>query len=416
MRKKQGLLIICDGLGDRPIERIGNETPLEHASTHNLDHLVSLGMCGNVYPFKPGIRVGTDVGHLLILGYDAEKYYYGRGPIEAASGGIELQAGDVAFRGNFATIDKDFRIVDRRAGRITEGTAELAAALNTMQLSDDVKVIAKELTSHRLAVVLRGPGLSADVSDTDPGATHEGEKLADPCPLKSTPEAKRTANLIREFSKKAHDVLSELEINKKRQAEKLLPANAILLRSAGMMGVIPPVGELYSIKTACIAGDKTILGLTRMAGFDVYTDDRFTGGFDTWIQGKVEKAFNLLKSGYDWVLVHVKATDLAGHDNEPQKKIEIIEKVDEAIGFLLHNLDLGQCYVGLTADHSTPCEVGDHSGDAVPTILAGSDVRKDGICHVGEKYFCKGSLHNLTARDIFMLQMDFMGRTEKYGS
>jgi 2,3-bisphosphoglycerate-independent phosphoglycerate mutase len=200
--------------------------------------------------------------------------------------------------------------------------------------------------------------------------------------LNSTSEAIRTANLVG-ISKKAHAILSELEINKKRQAEGLLPANAILLRSAGIMGSIPPVGELFSMKTACIAGDKTILGLTRMAGFDVYTDDRFTGGFDTWIQGKAEKAFNLLQSGYDWVLVHVKATDLAGHDNEPQQKTEIIEKVDEAVGFLLQHLDLARYYIGLTADHSTPCEVGDHSGDPVPTILAGSDVRKDAYVMLG---------------------------------
>jgi len=416
MRMKQGLLLVCDGLGDRPIERLRGRTPLEHAATPNLDRLASLGMCGNVHPYKPGVRVGTDVGHLLILGYDTKTYYYGRGPIEAASGGIDLEAGDVAFRGNFATIDEEFRIIDRRAGRITNGTDELASAIDGMELPGGVRVLARELTSHRVAVVFRGPGLSAGVSDTDPGATHEGEPIAAALPLDTSPEARKTAALATEFTRLSASVLAVHEVNRKRCEEGELPANAVLLRGAGMMGPLPRVTDMYSMKTACIAGDKTILGLTRLAGFDVFSDDRFTGEFDTDVMGKARKAVELLEGGYDWVLVHLKATDLAGHDNEPEKKSRFIEEADEAVGLFLDRIDLSRCYVGMTADHSTPCEVGDHSGDPVPTILAGSDIRKDGIDKAGEGFFRSGSLNNLTARDVFMIQMDLMGRTEKYGS
>lgn len=416
MRKKQGLLIVCDGLGDRPIARLNGDTPLEHASTPNLDRLVSQGMVGNVYPYKPGVRVGTDVGHLLILGYDTETYYYGRGPIEAASGGIDLQAGDVAFRGNFATVDEEGRIVDRRAGRITEGTADLARALYGIELDGGVKVLTKELTSHRLAVVFRGSGLSAAVRDTDPGATMEGHPWQDPSPLDPSPEVCRTAELVRKFSLKAFEILSAHPLNEERKKKGLLPANFILLRGAGIMGPLPKIGNRFSLRAGCIAGDKTILGITRMAGFDTFTDPRFTGEADTWVQGKIEKAVELLGQGYDWVLLHLKAPDLAGHDNKPEAKMEIIEKLDRSIGFLLKEIDLSQCYIGFTADHSTPCEVGDHSGDPVPTCIAGADVRKDGIDRTGERFFRSGSLQNLTARDIFMIQMDLMGRTEKYGA
>jgi len=416
MRTKQGLLLICDGLGDRPIERLRGLTPLEHATTPNMDRLSSLGICGNVHPYKPGVRVGTDVGHLLILGYDTEKYYYGRGPIEAASGGIDLEAGDVAFRGNFATVDESFRIVDRRAGRITQGTGELASAIDGMELRGGVRVLAKELTSHRVAVVFRGPGLSSAVSDTDPGATHEGEPVAAALPQDASAEARKTADLTAEFTRLCSSVLSGHEVNRKRREKGELPANVVLLRGAGMMGPLPKVSDLYSIRTACVAGDKTILGLTRMAGFDVFTNDRFTGEFDTDVMGKARKAVELLENGYDWVLVHLKATDLAGHDDEPEKKSRFIEEADRAVGLFLERIDLSRCYVGLTADHSTPCEVGDHSGDPVPTILAGSDVRRDDIGKAGEKHFRSGSLQGLTARNVFMMQMDLMGRTEKYGS
>jgi len=373
-------------------------------------------MVGNVYPYKPGVRVGTDVGHLLILGYDTETYYYGRGPIEAASAGIDLKPGDVAFRGNFATVDGDRRIIDRRAGRITEGTAELARALNGMTLEHGVIVLAKELTSHRLAVVFRGAGLSASVKDTDPGATSEGNPWQDPSPLDATPEAARTAVLVREFSIKASNILSNHPVNLERKKRGSLPANFILLRGPGMMGPLPKLDERFPLKPACVAGDKTILGITRMAGFDTFTDPRFTGEADTWLQGKLEKALQLLHTDYDWVLVHVKAPDLAGHDHKPEGKVEIIERLDEAMGFLLKEIDLSRCYVGFTADHSTPCEVGDHSGDPVPTCIAGADVRKDGINRTGERFFRSGSLQNLSARDIFMIQMDLMGRTEKYGA
>ena len=177
MRKKQGLLIIMDGLGDRPDPVLGGMTPLESASTPNMERLLLMGMCGNVYPIAPGIPVGTDVGHLQIFGYDSSRVYRGRGPLEASSGGLELMDGDVAFRGNFATVTEDMAVVDRRAGRISQGTEFLAQAVNGMVLSDGTRVLAKELTEHRIAVVLRGEGLSDAISCTDPGTTEEGLSL-----------------------------------------------------------------------------------------------------------------------------------------------------------------------------------------------------------------------------------------------
>lgn len=118
MRKRQGILIISDGLGDRPNKELNGLTPLEKANTPNLNRLAADGMCGNVYPKLPGIRVGTDVGHLEIFGYDSDEVYPGRGPLEAMSAGIEIKDGDVAFRGNFGTIDDNNIVIDRRAGRI----------------------------------------------------------------------------------------------------------------------------------------------------------------------------------------------------------------------------------------------------------------------------------------------------------
>jgi 2,3-bisphosphoglycerate-independent phosphoglycerate mutase len=417
MRKKQGLLIILDGLGDRPNPELNGMTPLESAKTPNLDYLASKGMCGNVYPIAPGIRVGTDVGHLHIFGYDSNKVYSGRGPLEAYSAGIKLMPGDVAFRGNFATIEDDYTVIDRRAGRIRKGTKELAAALNGLVLFDGTQVFVKELTEHRVAVVLRGKELSDKISTTDPGTAEEGAKLIIPTPLDDTNNAEKTANNLWEFTNRAYEILKDHPINKQRHEEGLYKANVIITRGAGQEKYIPSIKELYNIKAACVAGDITVGGIAELVGMDYFSDDSFTGSFDTNLKGKVDMTLKLLnESNYDWVVMHIKATDLAGHDNLPIAKKDMIEKVDNAIGMILQKIDLNKCYITVTADHSTPCEARDHTGDGVPTIIAGEDVRKDSIKSAGESQFMSGSLNNLTANHIFMLQMDLLGFTEKVGS
>lgn len=417
MRKKQGLLVIMDGLGDRPNPSLGGMTPLESASTPNMERLLKMGMCGNVYPIAPGIPVGTDVGHLQIFGYDSSRVYRGRGPLEASSGGLELMDGDVAFRGNFATVTEDKVVVDRRAGRISQGTELLAEAVNGMVLSDGTRVLAKELTEHRIAVVLRGEGLSDAISCTDPGTTEEGKGVSRPKALDGTAKAQRTADALWEFTEKAYGILRELPLNRERVEKGLKPANIILTRGAGQKTEMVSLKEKYNIRAACVAGDKTVGGIARLAGMDYYIRDSFTGSFDTDLMGKAGLAAGLLKEkGYDWVVLHIKGTDLAGHDNRPDKKKDIVERTDQMLGYLLDELDLEQCYISFTADHSTPCQVGDHSGDGVPTFIAGSDVRRDKVELAGERYFMEGALEGLTANDIFRLQMNYMGFMEKVGS
>ncbi|WP_027631931.1 2,3-bisphosphoglycerate-independent phosphoglycerate mutase [Clostridium hydrogeniformans] len=417
MRKKQGLLIILDGLGDRPNKELNGMTPLESAKTPNLNFIASQGMCGNVYPISPGVRVGTDVGHLHIFGYDSNKVYPGRGPLEASSAGMELMPGDVAFRGNFGTIDDNYTVIDRRAGRIREGTKELAAAINGLVLSDGTKVLAKELTEHRVAIVLRNKDLSSKISCTDPGTAEEGKKLEMPRALDKSEAAERTARNLWEFTIRSYEILKEHPINKQRQAEGLYMANSVITRGAGQEKYIPSIKDTYKIKAACVAGDLTVGGIAELVGMDYFTHESFTGSFDTNLIGKANIAIKLLNEDkYDWVVMHVKATDLAGHDNLPLAKKEMIEKVDKIIGHILGEIDLNNCYISFTADHSTPCEARDHTGDGVPTIIAGGDVRKDGVTSAGESQFMKGSLNNLTANDIFMLQMDLLGFTEKVGA
>lgn len=417
MRKKQGILIISDGLGDRPVKALDGLTPLEYANTPNLDRLAREGSTGNVYPISPGVPVGTDVGHMEIFGCDSNQYYPGRGPLEALSGGIELEEGDVAFRGNFGTVDEESIVIDRRAGRIQEGTAELAKALSGMRLKDGTTVLVKELTGHRVAVVLRGKGLSAAIVPTDVGTANEGAKLVIPHPEDpACKEASETAENLWEFTRNAMDILKDHPVNEERVRNGLLPANVILTRGPGQLNAIPSTAKKVGIRGLCIAGDITVGGIARLVGFDYYLQDSFTGGYTTDIMGKAEKAVQSIEEGYDWVIVHVKGTDLAGHDNQPMEKVRIIEEIDAMAGYIMNHVEKDRCYIAFTADHSTPCEAKDHTGDGVPTIIWGQDVRRDKVEKAGETYFMEGALQNLRARDIFALQMDLMGFSKKRGA
>ena len=169
----KGIIMIIDGMADRPIKELGYKTPLEAAVTPNMDKMAENGICGIMDPIKPGIRAGSDTSHISILGYDPYEVYTGRGPFEAAGVGVDVLPGDIAFRCNFSTADESGIITDRRAGRIREGTEEIAQSINGMELEEDVEVIFKESTGHRAVLVLRGNGLSDQISDADP--KHDGK-------------------------------------------------------------------------------------------------------------------------------------------------------------------------------------------------------------------------------------------------
>ncbi len=168
------LLVIGDGMADRPADELGGKTPLQYAKMEFVNSVVKDSMVGLMDPIAPGIRPGSDTSHLSILGYDPFEVYTGRGPFEAAGLGMELKPGDIAFRCNFATVDEKLIVKDRRAGRIKEGTEELIREINGMEI-DGVKFFVKPGVEHRAALVMRGENLSPYVSDADPHKI--GEKV-----------------------------------------------------------------------------------------------------------------------------------------------------------------------------------------------------------------------------------------------
>ncbi|OIQ54291.1 2,3-bisphosphoglycerate-independent phosphoglycerate mutase [Neomoorella thermoacetica] len=413
--KTRGVLVIADGLGDRPILELKGKTPLETANTPNLDRLACSGIVGLVDPYAPGVPCGTDVGTLCALGYDPFEYYKGRGPIEALGAGLQLEPGDVAFRCNFATIDEKGLVVDRRAGRIREGTSELASSLNNIYLSEDTVAFFAAGTEHRAALVLRGPGLSPAVSDSDPGTACEGRPMRKVYPLDNTPEAAKTARLLQKFLDIVKEKLKAHPVNLAREAAGLPPANAVLTRSAGRVTAIPPLVERYKgLKGALIAGENTVLAIGKMAGLEVFSGEGITGSYNFDPVAKARLALELIKR-FDLVIIHVKAGDLAGHDGRWDLKIEVAEKLDLLVGSLLDVLQAG-VHVAITGDHSTPCSVRDHSGDPVPAAIWGPAVRSDLQTHFGERSCAGGGLGRITGSAFFNILMDLMGFTSKLGA
>lgn len=409
METRRILLVIFDGLGDRPLTELGHKTPLEATPKPNLDWFAANGTNGLMDPIAPGIVPGSDTSHLALLGYEPREVYTGRGPFEAAGVGIKLAPGDIAFRGNFASVDEDRRLTDRRAGRIREGTEDLASALDGLRIGR-IRAIVRAGTEHRVAVVLRGRGLSPKVTDTDP---HEvGAEILESKAL--APSARATAKAVNAFTKQAHKVLRGHRVNRSRSAKGEPAANSIVLRGAGVFPDLPPITERLHMKVAGIAGVALIRGMFRTVGMEVLDVPGATGGLDTDMKAKANAAVQALQA-YDLVVLHVKAPDLCGHDGDASGKSRVIERMDAMMGHLRADLS-SDTVVAITADHSTPVALKDHSGDPVPLTIFGEGVRVDDVLTFDERSVARGALGRVRGTDVMNLLLSASNRAEKYGA
>jgi len=404
------LLVVLDGLGDRPIKDLGNKTPLQAAATEHLDWFAANGAVGLLDPIAPGVCPGSDTSHLALLGYDPETTYTGRGPFEAAGVGIDVRPGDVAFRCNFATVDVGLRVVDRRAGRIREGTDRLAASLDALTIGD-TQVYFRAGTEHRAVLVFRGTGLSPHVSDTDP---HE-DRAKVPAAHATQPDGEKTARMLNVFLKRAYEVLARHEVNRERVGAGQPPANYVLTRGGGVMPNIPLFPERYGMRGAAVAGVALIKGICRCVGLEVLPVPGATGGLDSDFAAKARAATDALAT-HDFVLVNVKAPDLCGHDGRATEKAQVLERIDRELFAHLRAHLPADTVLAVTGDHSTPCARKDHSGDPVPVLVFGEGLRTDGVGAFDEVAAMHGGLGRLRGRDLLPLLLDLADRSRKYGA
>ncbi len=388
------VLLIIDGLADRPVRELGNRTPLQAAKTPVLDRLAKEGRCGLADPVSPGVVPDTAAGSLALFGQSPLALK--RGPVEALGAGLSLSAGDVALRGNFATIDRNGRVVDRRAGRIRDEAEELAKAIDRVSLpqdvSSEVEVRVKVGTEHRLAVVLRGDRLSADIHGSDPGEGALPSEALTPRPVDPNNErAIYTAQVLAMFEKAARDILLRHPLNAAREKQGLHPANAILTRGAGRIHRLIPLEEAgLPLRLACISGDRTILGLASWLGAETISGDAMTANLDTDLAAKFDAAREALRRN-DLVIIHVKGADIAAHDRRPELKVEFIEKVDAELGRMI-DAHHGELRVAVGSDHATLSESGQHAADPLPVVIWGEGIEPDDVQQFDEQSAASGAL------------------------
>ncbi len=410
--KKTAVFVVMDGVGDRPLKELGGKTPLEAAKTPTFDRLAAEGQNGLMNVIGPGITPGSDTAHLALFGYDPLEDYPGRGPLEAFGAGLETKPGDVAFRSNFASVDSDMVVLDRRAGRAfsPEEQAELQGALDGIEI-DGVKVRFIATVEHRGALVLEGEGLYAEISDVDPHET--GTKILTVRPLK--PEAEKTAKVVNKLMRVAHERMKDLETNKERAKKGQPLANAILLRGPGRHSDVPPLPERYGIKAAVIAGGALYIGTAKYVGMEHIPVEGQTGTIDTNFDNIAEKTIETIRTDYNYVFVHIKAPDNASHDGNTKEKILAIEKTDEMVEKILDKV-ADEVVIAITGDHSTPVSTGEHQCDPVPIVFWSNFMRPDSAKKFSESDAAKGALHTIRGIDVMPLLLGYSGYIEKFGA
>jgi 2,3-bisphosphoglycerate-independent phosphoglycerate mutase len=401
------LLLIIDGVGDRPCSCLGGKTPLQAAYTPNLDELAKTGVCGIMDPVAPGIRTGSDTSHLSILGYPPQQYYTGRGPLEAAGCGIQMESDMIGFRANYATIDGAGNVIDRRAGRISDTTEITAAIRDGIDLSKyGVTIQFERGIGHRAALVLRGKGLSSAVSSNDPKTTGAPPKTIHP-ENEDTSEAKFTAKICNEFCRQATEILRNHPINIARKVAGKNQANVILIRGSGVMGIYEPFEERYGISGSVVATTTLIAGIGSSVGLH-----RVPVEPDTPLAEQVA----LVKQEFrtrDFVLFNIKNADEYGHDGKIMEKTKFLEKIDEKLHPLM---EMRELMIAICGDHSTPCAIREHSADPVPLIIHGDGTQIDHVSSYDEISCAAGALCRIRGGDLMPILLDLINKTHKYGT
>ena len=413
------IYVVIDGLGDLPLAELRNETPLGMADTPNMDRLAWNGKTGLMYAVGKGIAPESDVAVISILGYDPFKYSTGRGVLEAVGAGLPIESGDLALRCNFATIGRGNTIEDRRAGRnLNAGEARaLAESINQKVKLESYPASfkLKNTTGHRAVLVIKRKGkpLSSKITNTDPAYTRveglgvvasENAMILRKCePMDNSEEAKAAATLVNEFTEKSHNVLNRHEINKKRAAEGKLKANLILSRDAGhLLPNFFNINHRYRVRFACLADMPVERGIAKLVGMHLVDLPPPSKDLKNDCLFRVKKLLDLLPR-YDCFYIHIKGPDEPGHDGNFKLKTQLIKTVDKFFfGRLLPEIRLNNHIVCVTADHSTPCKLKNHSDDPVPVLIAGDRIKGDEVTKFSEKECKRGSLGLLKRGTLLM--------------
>ncbi len=357
-------VILCDGAADTPVPELGGKTPLEAAHKPNIDALASCGEMGMVTTVPKNLPPGSDVANLAVFGYDPQKYYTGRSPLEAMSMGVHLELTDTTFRTNVVTLSDDERyedktMIDYSSDEITtEESSQLIAAVNEALRTDEYEFFSG--ISYRHLMVWHNK--KNDFSLTPPHDISD-RKITD-----YLPKDKTILNLM----KKSYDILKNHPVNLDRIKRGLRPANSIWIWGNGTKPNLDTYAEKFGIRGAVVSAVDLIKGIGVCAGLDVIDVIGATGNVHTNFDGKAEAAIRALRSGDDFVYVHLEAPDEAGHRHEIENKVKAIELIDEKIVAPIVaalKADGEDFAMLIMPDHPTPLAIRTHTSDPVPYII-----------------------------------------------
>ncbi len=418
------IYVLLDGIGDLPHPAFGNMTPLEAARTPNLDFLAKKGSMGNVLTVGRGIAPQSDIAVFNMLGYSFhDGTYVGRGVIESIGSGIEFRNGDLALRGNFATVRDDLRIIDRRAGRnISERESrEICLSLDqNVKFSDvNANVQVVPTIAHRVVIRFRHAkcALSENISNTDPAYSRiNGIGIATPSAdsesillskAQDNSEASTaSAKLLNEFTIQVVKLLKDHPVNQARSSLGLKPINGILARDPGTKYPhLEFMNKKYGLNIGSIVDMPVEVGISKVLGMKMFR----AGGVQDYETKALVAADKL--SDLDGIYVHIKGPDEYGHDGDWQGKKRSIEVIDNSFfGPLLRKLDFQKTLFVISGDHSTPCIKNNHSDDPVPLLFSGDNMETDGSERFTESYAKKGSKGLMMGEQIIGQIIKILGR------
>ena len=397
--------VLLDGVGDLPHPDLDGKTPLEAAVTTNMDRLAKNGVMGQVISVGKGIAPESDIAVFNMLGYKFQHSdYAGRGVIEAIGIGVDFKDGDLALRGNFATLDNEERIIDRRAGRTIErdDAEKISKEIeNEIKFSNaNTSVVVAPTIGHRIIVRLRDDKpLSSEITNTDPAyARVDGMGIAkavsdfmriEKCiPMEQTEDASNAAKLVNEFTEQSLEIMKKSDVNKQRSQKNKKLLNSILLRDAGnKYPNVKPINELHAINFSCIVDMPVEVGISNILEMKM-----FNAGGLTDYEEKAKVAAQAMQTE-NAIYVHLKGPDEFGHDGDAVGKMKNIEEIDKRFfGTLLDNIDVTKIAVMISADHSTPCINKGHSDDPVPLLISGDMITNDDSQRFTEEEGRKGTI------------------------
>jgi len=399
------IYVLLDGVGDLPHPDLAGKTPLEAATTKNMDMLTKNGIMGQVISVGKGIAPESDIAVFNMLGYKFQHSdYAGRGVIEAIGIGIDFKDGDLALRGNFATLDDEGKIIDRRAGRRIEreDVEKISKEIEKeIKFSNpNTTVVVAPTVGHRVTIRLRdSKPLSSEISNTDPAyarvdgmgiakAVSDFMKIEKCIPLEQTENAANAANLVNEFTKQSLEIMKKSDVNKQRSQKNKKLLNSILLRDAGnKYPNVKPINDLHSMNFSCIVDMPVEIGISNILKMKA-----FNAGGLTDYEEKARVAAQAMETE-NAIYVHLKGPDEFGHDGDAIGKMKNIEEIDERFfGTLLDHVDVSKIAIMISADHSTPSIHKGHSDDPVPLLISGNMITNDGTQRFTETEAKKGAI------------------------